>query len=74
MPDDVILITGSSGLIGSEVAVAFDALGWQVHGVDNNQRAIFFGPAGDTRWNQTRLTSSLRRSGITSSTSGIAME
>jgi len=56
----VILITGSSGLIGSEVASFFDNLGWHVHGVDNNQRAVFFGPAGDTRWNQARLTTSLR--------------
>jgi CDP-paratose 2-epimerase len=30
-------------------------LGWEIHGVDNNQRAAFFGPQGDTRWNQQRL-------------------
>ncbi len=56
-----LLVTGSSGLIGSEVASHFDASGWEVHGVDNNQRAVFFGPAGDTRWNQERLAASLRR-------------
>jgi CDP-paratose 2-epimerase len=56
-----LLVTGSSGLIGSEVASHFDALGWEVHGVDNNQRAVFFGPAGDTRWNQQRLAASLNR-------------
>ncbi|NCY03147.1 MAG: NAD-dependent epimerase/dehydratase family protein, partial [Planctomycetia bacterium] len=56
-----ILVTGSSGLIGSEVATHFDRLGWAVHGVDNNQRAVFFGPAGDTRWNQTRLGRTLTR-------------
>ena len=60
MTAKVILITGSSGLIGSEVASFFDSLGWRIHGVDNNQRAVFFGPAGDTRWNQERLTTSLR--------------
>jgi len=27
--------------------------------VDNNQRAVFFGPQGDTRWNQRRLTEAL---------------
>lgn len=54
-----LLVTGSSGLIGSEVCVHFAALGWQIHGVDNNQRAVFFGPNGDTRWNQNRLTESL---------------
>ena len=36
-------------------------MGWEVHGVDNNQRAVFFGPAGDTRWNQKQLQSSLRK-------------
>ena len=33
----------------------FAAEGYEVHGLDNNQRAVFFGPAGDTRWNQARL-------------------
>lgn len=55
-----ILITGSSGLIGSEVSTFFDNLGWYVHGIDNNQRAVFFGTAGDTRWNQNRLANSLK--------------
>ena len=51
-----VLVTGSSGLIGSEVCVYFAReLGYAVHGVDNNQRAVFFGPQGDTRWNQERL-------------------
>ncbi len=50
-----LLVTGSSGLIGSEVVAHFCRLGWAVHGVDNNMRADFFGPGGDTRWNQHRL-------------------
>lgn len=51
-----VLVTGSSGLIGSEVVSYFARqLGYRVHGLDNNQRAVFFGPAGDTRWNQRRL-------------------
>jgi CDP-paratose 2-epimerase len=50
-----ILVTGSSGLIGSEVCLYFASEGWEIHGVDNNQRAVFFGPKGDTRWNQHRL-------------------
>jgi CDP-paratose 2-epimerase len=54
-----ILITGSSGLIGSEVCEYFANKGWQVNGIDNNQRAYFFGPQGDTRWNQRRLEESL---------------
>jgi CDP-paratose 2-epimerase len=50
-----LLVTGSSGLIGSEVCRYFGALSWSVHGLDNNQRAAFFGPLGDTRWNQRQL-------------------
>ena len=56
-----ILVTGSSGLIGSEVCIYFAERGWEIHGVDNNQRAVFFGPQGDTRWNQQRLTDSLKK-------------
>lgn len=54
-----ILVTGSSGLIGSEVCSYFADLGHVVHGIDNNQRAEFFGPQGDTRWNQQRLEAEL---------------
>jgi CDP-paratose 2-epimerase len=50
-----LLVTGSSGLIGSEVVAAFSSDGWKVHGLDNNMRADFFGPQGDTRWNLQRL-------------------
>jgi CDP-paratose 2-epimerase len=50
-----LLVTGSSGLIGSEVCLFFGRHGFTVHGVDNNQRAVFLGAAGDTRWNQQRL-------------------
>jgi len=54
-----ILVTGSSGLIGSEVCAYFAHAGLEVHGIDNNQRAAFFGPDGDTRWNQRRLERTL---------------
>ena len=50
-----ILVTGSSGLIGSEVVSYFAARGHDMHGIDNNMRADFFGSAGDTRWSQSRL-------------------
>lgn len=50
-----ILVTGSCGLIGSEVAIFLAQRGCVIHGIDNNQRAVFFGPQGDTRWNQARL-------------------
>jgi len=55
------LVTGSSGLIGSEAAALFAERGFMVHGVDNNQRAVFFGPQGDTRANRRRLQRTLRR-------------
>jgi CDP-paratose 2-epimerase len=54
---DSVLITGSSGLIGSEAVSYFDARGWRVFGVDNNMRADFFGAKGDTTWNLSRLKS-----------------
>lgn len=44
-----ILVTGSSGLIGSEAVRHFSALGRSIVGVDNNGRRDFFGPGGDTR-------------------------
>jgi CDP-paratose 2-epimerase len=50
-----LLVTGSSGLVGSEVVANFTQEGWEVHGLDNNMRADFFGPPGDTRWNLRRL-------------------
>ncbi len=50
-----VLVTGSSGLIGSEAARHFGALGHQVLGIDNNMRAFFFGPAADTSWCRDRL-------------------
>jgi CDP-paratose 2-epimerase len=49
------LVTGAAGLIGSEIVDYFCRLGWDVQGVDNNMRADFFGPAGDTSWNRRRL-------------------
>jgi len=55
-----LLVTGSSGLIGSEVVDHFCKIGWEVHGLDNNMRADFFGAGGDTRWNQHRLLAAHR--------------
>src|SRR5215471_18693617 len=53
-----LLVTGSGGLIGSEVVAFFCGKGWEVHGIDNNMRMDFFGPHGDTSWNQRRLQES----------------
>lgn len=50
-----VLVTGSSGLIGSEAVMFFDQLGFRTYGADNNMRADFFGTKGDTTWNRKRL-------------------
>jgi CDP-paratose 2-epimerase len=42
-----ILVTGSSGLMGSEAVAFFERRGWLVYGVDNNLRRSFFGPDGE---------------------------
>ncbi len=55
MSNPVLLLTGSCGLIGSEVAVFFAQRGYRVSGIDDNHRAIFFGPDGDTSWVLERL-------------------
>src|SRR5438093_4116378 len=55
-----VLVTGSSGLIGSEMVHFFDSRAKSVIGIDNNMRAQFFGPDGDTRWNLERLRRSTR--------------
>ena len=51
-----MVVTGSCGLIGSEVCLHFSDAGYAVTGVDNNQRAVFFGPEGDTSWSLRRLS------------------
>ena len=55
-----VLITGSSGLIGSELVAYFDQAAQSVVGIDNNMRADFFGPEGDTLWNLRRLKETTR--------------
>jgi len=55
-----MLVTGSSGLIGSELVTFFDRRATTVIGVDNNMRADFFGSGGDTRWNLQRVRDNTR--------------
>src|SRR5437763_1972008 len=56
-----VLVTGSSGLIGSEAVEHFDRQGNEVVGVDNNMRRVFFGPAGGTLWNLALLKGVTKR-------------
>ena len=50
-----VLVTGSCGLIGSEVSAFLSREGFRVTGIDSNHRAVFFGPEGDTTWVLERL-------------------
>ena len=54
-----VLVTGSCGLIGSEVTRWFAREGFTITGIDNNHRAVFFGPEGDTSWVLGRLQSEI---------------
>jgi CDP-paratose 2-epimerase len=58
-----IVVTGSSGLIGSEAVEHLARQGHRIHGVDNNMRADFFGPQGDTTWRLKQLTKSPQSGG-----------
>ena len=51
----VVLITGSSGLIGSESVNFFSKKGFDVIGIDNNLRKFFFGKEGSTFWIKNKL-------------------
>ena len=52
-------MTGSCGLIGSEVTRSFARRGFSVTGIDSNHRAVFFGPEGDTSWVLGQLQSEI---------------
>ncbi len=51
----VAVITGSAGLVGSEASVLFAAQGWDIVGIDNDMRRVFFGEEASTAWNSERL-------------------
>ncbi len=56
----VAIVTGSSGLIGSETVKFLHAQGLEVVGIDNNMRKYFFGQDGSTEWNTERLKKSFK--------------
>jgi CDP-paratose 2-epimerase len=55
----VAVVTGSTGLIGSEAALHFGGLGLDVVGVDNDMRRVFFGDEASTEWARAHLERSL---------------
>lgn len=56
-----VIVTGSSGLVGSETVKFFHQQGFDVVGIDNNMRAYFFGADASTDWNTNHLTATLPR-------------
>ena len=59
MSMDIVLITGTGGLIGSEAARFFSSKFDKVIGIDNNMRKYFFGEEGSTKRVQEALYSQI---------------
>ncbi len=57
----IALVTGSSGLIGSETAKFFHEKGFDVVGIDNDMRSYFFGKDASTSWNTEQLKKNLKK-------------
>ena len=55
----VAIISGSAGLIGSEAAIYFGKLGFDIVGIDNDMRQVFFGKEASTAWSVERLETAL---------------
>jgi CDP-paratose 2-epimerase len=56
----IALVTGSSGLIGSESVRHFASKGFDVVGIDNDMRQYFFGPESSTEWMCEKLQKEVR--------------
>lgn len=52
---DVVIVTGSAGLIGAETVRFFAAKGFAIVGIDNDMRSVFFGPEASTAWSRKEL-------------------
>ncbi|GAB5400725.1 MAG: NAD-dependent epimerase/dehydratase family protein [Aureisphaera sp.] len=57
--NNICIVTGSSGLIGSESVKFFSEKFDKVVGIDNDMRAQFFGPEASTKWNANRLVETI---------------
>ena len=57
----IVIITGSSGLIGSEAVNFFSNKGFDVIGIDNNLRKFFFSEDGSTLWIKNKLLRTNKR-------------
>jgi len=56
----VAIVTGSSGLVGSETVRYFAQQGLEVAGIDNDMRRRFFGDEASVDWNRRRLEAEIR--------------
>jgi CDP-paratose 2-epimerase len=54
-----VIITGASGLIGSEASLFFGKAGYDIVGIDNNMRSVFFGEQASTLWTREKVVSTL---------------
>src|SRR5262245_3710430 len=57
----IVVITGSGGLIGSEAVAFFVRAGFNVVGIENDRRAMFFGPDASTVATSARLLADYAR-------------
>ncbi len=57
---DIALITGSAGLIGAESVRFFSKKGFQIIGIDNDMRRVFFGEEASTEWSRKKLESEIK--------------
>lgn len=55
----ICIITGSSGLIGSEAVEFFSGKFYKIVGIDNDMRSYFFGKNASTNWNTYKLKESV---------------
>jgi CDP-paratose 2-epimerase len=55
----VAVVTGSTGLVGSECVTHFAHIGLEIVGIDNDMRRMFFGAEASTAWNRSRLEQTL---------------
>jgi CDP-paratose 2-epimerase len=56
----IAIITGSAGLIGAETVRFFADKGFEIVGIDNDMRRVFFGEEASTAWSRQRLERELR--------------
>ena len=57
----IAIVTGSAGLIGSETSKRLHVEGFDVVGIDNDMRALFFGDSASTAGTREKLKAALAR-------------